>query len=101
MNRYFRLRPADKPEVNGKILRITQGKLELFVGIGNISELGVSVKDGEIIYSEKYSLEEINEQTANQLKEDADNWHLLQGYTASLINKNVLLPGDHRSKTIM
>jgi len=84
MDKYFHIRPRDKPEVNGNVIRQGEKSLEVFAGEAKLSDFDLRIKkDGRLEVGGCHYIEQIFEVDALRLKESFEYWKLMQAYVAN------------------
>lgn len=75
-NRYYQIRESSHPSQNGTIVRVSNGKLEVFAGETEEDELKnmICLNKGRLFANPKYSATEINYSKASELKQEFTHW---------------------------
>jgi hypothetical protein len=92
-NRYYRVRPIAKPDVNGLVVKLKDGKLECMTGNENDLtkyECGLEKKNNFCV-GKNYFYGEIKKSRAYELRRKAANWGLM----AAWVNEGFPQPSSH------
>ena len=80
---YYRVRLNKHPEQNGVVVRLKEGKLEVFAGETSLDEVGCEVSQKYGVQAKSgHFLTKISQSAAYRLKEGADSWAKMQLYFA-------------------
>lgn len=92
-DKYFRLRNIKTPSANGVVIKYSDDSLEVIAGESRLKELDVSLDEGgNLKYKkENYTLTEIDETWAKQLRESYFNWKFLQAWVRQDAHPRVIM----------
>ncbi|MEK6945857.1 MAG: hypothetical protein AABW63_03620 [Nanoarchaeota archaeon] len=95
-DKYFKLVEKEFQKSHGTILRVSDNKLEVFVGDETLAALGVSLGDGGTVSydSNKYTLDPVSSEEAEKAKEDYSSFVVAtELYFNTGLNRDPLLGG--------
>lgn len=79
MEKYYNLIESKIPDSFGSVVKLKEGKLEVFVGGKDLNDFEITLnnkKDGIEKVSKKYIIKEITKYKADELKEGEFNWNV-------------------------
>ncbi len=84
--KYFNLKYGSSPDAHGHVIMLSNNKLEVIAGGLSIDELRIRTDGKQVLFDKKlYKLTKITKERADRLREDYDNWKIMQVYTGSYV----------------
>ena len=88
MEKYYNLKEKNLPESFGSVIKLKEGKLEVFVGDNDLENFEITLnrkKDEIAKVNKKYNLKEISRSKSYKLKEGENNWEFQYAWVAGII----------------